>query len=70
MQKPDDTRNGGWRRSLLAIRDPEPAPPGARGWNSATQAATIGIFVILFVAALYLARPVLLPAASAFVTRA
>jgi predicted PurR-regulated permease PerM len=67
VQKPDDTRNGGWRRSLLAIRDPAPAPDSARSWNSATQAAIIGIFVILLVGALYLARPVLLPAASAFV---
>ncbi len=36
-------------------------------WRTAAQAATIGIFVMLFIAALDLARPILLPAVSAFV---
>jgi predicted PurR-regulated permease PerM len=67
VQKPDDTRNGEWRRSLLAIRDTDSPPESALAWNSATQASIIGIFVILFIAALYFGRPVLLPATSAFV---
>lgn len=36
-------------------------------WRYAAQAATIGIFVIMLIAALSLARPILLPTASAFV---
>ena len=36
-------------------------------WRTAAQSATIGMFVILLVVALSLARPVLLPVASAFV---
>lgn len=67
MQKPDDTRNGQWRRSLVAITDPAPPSDASRVWSSGTEAAIIGIFIILFIGALYLARPVLLPATSAFV---
>jgi predicted PurR-regulated permease PerM len=39
----------------------------ARFWRTAAQSATIGMFIILLVVALSLARPVLLPVASAFV---
>jgi predicted PurR-regulated permease PerM len=67
VQKPEDTRNGQWRRSLVAITEPKPAPATTRAWTNGTQAAIIGIFIILFIGALYLARPVLLPATSAFV---
>ncbi len=44
-------------------------PPGARviPWRNLAQAASVGIFIILFVAALSLARPILLPTVSAFV---
>jgi predicted PurR-regulated permease PerM len=39
----------------------------ARFWRTAAQSATIGMFIILLVVALSLARPLLLPVASAFV---
>ena len=54
-------------RSLLAISDPQPVAEVSRLWRTAAQSATIGMFVILLVVALSLARPVLLPVASAFV---
>ena len=55
------------RRFLLAINDPKPIAHVSTVWRTASQAATIGIFIILFVAALDLARAMLLPATSAFV---
>ena len=54
-------------RALLAVSDPKPVTEVAQIWRTAVQSATIGMFVILFVVALSLARPVLLPVASAFV---
>jgi predicted PurR-regulated permease PerM len=45
----------------------EPVLTDPLAWRGVTQAATIGIFIILLVGALDLARPILLPAASAFV---
>ena len=51
----------------LAVTDPQPMPEVARFWRTAAQSATIGMFIILLVVALSLARPVLLPVASAFV---
>ena len=55
------------RADLLAINDPEPVAHVAAVWHTAAQAATIGIFIILFITALDLARALLLPATSAFV---
>lgn len=55
------------RRFLLAINDPKPIAHVSTVWRTASQAAAIGIFMILFVAALDLARAMLLPATSAFV---
>jgi predicted PurR-regulated permease PerM len=55
------------RRALLSINDPQPVAEVSVLWRTAAQAATIGIFIILFVAGLELARPVFLPAVSAFV---
>ena len=51
----------------LAVNDPQPMTEVARFWRTAAQSATIGMFIILLVVALSLARPVLLPVASAFV---
>jgi len=51
----------------LANDDPKPAGLGSVSWSNASHAAICGIFVILFIAALGLARPVLLPVAFAFV---
>jgi predicted PurR-regulated permease PerM len=55
------------RAELLAINDPRPVAHVSAVWRTAAQAATIGIFIILFIAALDLARAMLLPATSAFV---
>jgi predicted PurR-regulated permease PerM len=51
----------------LAVNDPQPMAEVARFWRTAAQSATIGMFIILLVVALSLARPLLLPVASAFV---
>jgi predicted PurR-regulated permease PerM len=57
------------RRQRPPLPAAVPAPlsimPGA--WRGAAQAATVGIFIILFFAALDLARPIALPTAAAFV---
>jgi predicted PurR-regulated permease PerM len=55
------------RQFLLAINDPKPIAHVSTVWRTASQAAAIGIFVILFIAALDLGRAMLLPATSAFV---
>ena len=52
---------------LLGITDPSPVPGVRALWRAAAQAATIGIFVLLGIAALYFARPILLPATTAVV---
>jgi predicted PurR-regulated permease PerM len=52
---------------LLAINDPQPVAHVSAVWHTAAQAATIGIFIILFITALDLTRAVLLPVTSAFV---
>jgi predicted PurR-regulated permease PerM len=54
-------------RFALAVSDPKPVTEVALIWRTAAQSATIGMFIILFVVALSLARPVMLPVASAFV---
>lgn len=51
----------------LAIDDPQPPSVMPRAWRSAAQAATVGIFIILFFVALSLAKPVVLPTVAAFV---
>jgi predicted PurR-regulated permease PerM len=63
-----DRQEGEGRRSFpLAVTNPEP-PSSARGaWGGVAQAAVIGIFIILFIAALSLARPIVLPVTAAFV---
>lgn len=50
----------------LVINDPQPVQ-GTDLWMIASQAAVIGIFVIVLVSALYFARPVLLPVTAAFI---
>ncbi len=54
-------------RFALTVSDPQPVTEVARLWRTAAQTATIGMFVILFIIALSLARSVLLPIVSAFV---
>ncbi len=65
--KPEQGRPARRKRLPLAIRDPQPLTATGPAWRSAAQAATIGIFIILFFAALSLARPIVLPVAAAFV---
>jgi predicted PurR-regulated permease PerM len=60
-------RNGQRRHAMLSIDDPLPIAAAPQMWSMAAQAAVIGLFVVVFIAALSLARPLLLPAASAFV---
>jgi len=51
----------------LTVSDPQPVAEVARLWRTAAQSATIGMFVILSIIALSLARSILLPLVSAFV---
>lgn len=63
-----DIRQAAKRRAdLLAISDPQPVAHVSAAWLTSAQAASIGIFIILFIAALDLARAMFLPATSAFV---
>jgi len=58
----------GHRRDLpLSIQEPVPIKALSPAWRWAAQAATVGIFLIMLFVALDLARPILLPAAAAFV---
>jgi predicted PurR-regulated permease PerM len=67
MVKPDNVRAERDHRLPLTIRNPQPVAAVSNLWRTTSQSATIGIFVIMLIAALDIARPVLLPAASAFV---
>src|ERR1700686_4555127 len=48
-------------RHALVISDPQPVENVTNFWLSASQAANIGIFLILFGAFLYIGRAILLP---------
>ena len=61
------SRAGRDARFGFTVRDPRPLSEVAQFWRTAAQASTIGMFVILVIVALSLARPILLPVASAFV---
>jgi predicted PurR-regulated permease PerM len=67
VEKLDTSRSTPGSRFALSVKDPQPIAEVARFWRTAAQSATIGMFVILAVVALSLARPLLLPVASAFV---
>src|SRR5262249_30867239 len=62
-----DARSVHTPRFAFSVRDPQPMTEVARFWRTAAQSATIGMFVILFIVALSLARSLLLPVTSAFV---
>ena len=66
---PKNKAEHGSRRQLplLSLADPQPVATTAQLWRGAAQVATIGIFVVLLLAALELARAVLIPIASSFV---
>jgi predicted PurR-regulated permease PerM len=65
--KPDNGRPAR-RPAASAIEEPpKQLPASPLAWRSAAQAATVGIFIILFLVALSLARPIVLPTVAAFV---
>ncbi len=55
------------RRNALTVKDPEPIASIEDIWTPAAQMATVGIFVLLLGAALYVGRPILLPVVAALV---
>lgn len=61
------TRAGRDQEFRLGVTDPSPLPGVASLWRATAQVATIGMFLIFLVAALYFARPILLPATTAVV---
>ena len=67
VEKLDVARSARRPQFALAVSDPQPMTEVARFWRTAAQSATIGMFAISLVVALSLARPLLLPVASAFV---
>jgi predicted PurR-regulated permease PerM len=67
LEKTNNGRAAGERRFALGLEDPSPLSEVTNLWRVAAQAATIGLFVLAFIAALYLARPLLLPATTAVV---
>jgi predicted PurR-regulated permease PerM len=56
-----------WKRFRLDIRDANPLETPQAFWRGASQTATVGMFLIFFVGALYLARTILLPITLALV---
>jgi predicted PurR-regulated permease PerM len=66
-EAPSTSQDGKAARFALTVSDPKPVTEVAQIWRTAAQSATIGMFVILIVVTLSLARPVLLPVASAVV---
>jgi predicted PurR-regulated permease PerM len=57
-----------WRRRFkLGVRDANPLETTQAFWRGASQTATVGLFLIALVAALYLARTILLPVTLALV---
>jgi len=52
---------------VLKITDPHPVERRAHAWRYGAQFATVGIFLIVLIAALELARPILVPVTSAIV---
>jgi predicted PurR-regulated permease PerM len=67
VAKPDVAHGARRSPDMPSLSDPQPMGEVARFWRTAAQTATIGMFVILAIVALSLARPLLLPVASAFV---
>jgi predicted PurR-regulated permease PerM len=64
---PEVHRAGSDRNFKFGLTDPRPLAEVSNLWRIAAQAATIGMFLIAWIAALYFARPILLPATTAVV---
>jgi predicted PurR-regulated permease PerM len=62
-----DRRNVSEQPTALTITEPEPLKRRKVAWRDAAQFATVGIFLILLIAAMELARPVLVPVTCALV---
>jgi predicted PurR-regulated permease PerM len=56
-----------WSRFRLGVRDATPLETTQGFWRGASQTATVGMFLIFFIAALYFARTILLPITLALV---
>jgi len=56
-----------WKRFRLDIRDANPLATPQAFWRGASQTATVGMFLIFFIAALFFARTILLPITLALV---
>lgn len=54
-------------RRLLIINDPQPLASAELVGSSAARLATVGMFVLALMAALYFARPILLPVSAALI---
>lgn len=65
--KPDLPSRTATPRFALSVSDPKPLTEVAPLWRTAAQAATIGMFIIILIIALSLARSIMLPLTSAFV---
>jgi predicted PurR-regulated permease PerM len=64
---PEVHRAGSHHQFKFGLTDPRPLAEVSNLWRIVAQAATIGMFLIMGVAALYFARPLLLPATTAVV---
>jgi predicted PurR-regulated permease PerM len=54
-------------RQLLTIKDPQPLASAEHIWGSASQTATVGIFILALLVALHLGSPILLPVVAALI---
>jgi predicted PurR-regulated permease PerM len=63
----DEVRDTGDHRGTVLISDPSPVDSVPAMWASLSQAALIGIFLLLFGAFLYFGRPLVLPILAALV---
>lgn len=66
-ERPESRTASEPQTAVLKITDPHPLERRIVAWRSAAQFAAIGIFLILLIAALELARPVLVPVTAAIV---
>jgi predicted PurR-regulated permease PerM len=62
-----DKRKAEQPSAALKITDPEPLKRRSVAWRDAAQFATVGVFLVLLIAAVELARPILVPVTSALV---
>jgi predicted PurR-regulated permease PerM len=62
-----DERSGRRARYAPVVSDPQPVAHVSRMWTVAGRSATIGIFLLLFGAFLYVAEPILMPVLGAAV---